>query len=774
MVKEANTVYEIRYDFDLNSSTINIPEGCTLKFNGGNLYNGTLNGTDTNIENINININIKYEGNFRNINNTIVYNSIDELKNSNINLPGFNVSTLGYYERNDGGAADYFIINKDESYIPDLGSCIELSNGKYAILVAKNGEINALQFGAKSCNYFSDFYDSTQNLQDALNYVSYYIQTDINKTNYKVGKLLINGLFFTKELNLISTNNSNKIEIVGYNPYASKLMYIGDKGYSGDGINFDTDSYILKVNANNQFHILNIGFIGAIDYKDESKLKSVASYGLIIENYYDWGTKIEGCYFTQFVMCGLYINCSLLNGYLLNNRWDTAGKNYIYIKKATSLKINNFTIDTKFHNFQYRNNTFKNIFKSLPWCKDLGIEENYPNVGNCFLYFENISATGAIQIDTARVEGGNLVKLNNSASSFITIEDCTQLNFDYKPSINISNINFSIENIDSLIKLKTHDVRLNPRLIVNGVNTIKQIIPISYETDDASRFNRLYTNIQMLPKNVPTPFYYISSMCNQQNVTSTTSFSFNGMKFSVDSNKESDEYFTYNDIIFNTRTIATINLKNDYNCIGYSCIRPLIGYGKNVSNAWFPAAFEATLNSDKTITTNKKLNINVSYTVTYNDNTEQDICCTESELQEDGTYLNKFEYNTISKDTQTVTMQETKCEWRPFGRRELAANPGIISNRPTTNLINGDKYINTDTKKETIYINGKWYNPDGLEESISNTGTFSQKPTVSQGISVGFQYFCTDKQTTEGTTNGIIIYHKGGDIWVDALGRVIQ
>ena len=42
MINEPNTVYEIRYDFDLNGETINIPEGCTLKFEGGSLSNGLV------------------------------------------------------------------------------------------------------------------------------------------------------------------------------------------------------------------------------------------------------------------------------------------------------------------------------------------------------------------------------------------------------------------------------------------------------------------------------------------------------------------------------------------------------------------------------------------------------------------------------------------------------------------------------------------------------------------------------------------------------------
>lgn len=46
MINEPNTIYEIRYAFDLNGATINVPEGCVLKFNGGSLSNGTINTTE--------------------------------------------------------------------------------------------------------------------------------------------------------------------------------------------------------------------------------------------------------------------------------------------------------------------------------------------------------------------------------------------------------------------------------------------------------------------------------------------------------------------------------------------------------------------------------------------------------------------------------------------------------------------------------------------------------------------------------------------------------
>lgn len=47
MINDSDTVYEIRYDFDLNNQEISIGEKCILIFNGGSLSNGTLLGNNT-------------------------------------------------------------------------------------------------------------------------------------------------------------------------------------------------------------------------------------------------------------------------------------------------------------------------------------------------------------------------------------------------------------------------------------------------------------------------------------------------------------------------------------------------------------------------------------------------------------------------------------------------------------------------------------------------------------------------------------------------------
>ena len=52
MMNKANTIYVIQYDYDLNGETIEVPEGCVLKFDGGSINNGSIINNNTKIINI--------------------------------------------------------------------------------------------------------------------------------------------------------------------------------------------------------------------------------------------------------------------------------------------------------------------------------------------------------------------------------------------------------------------------------------------------------------------------------------------------------------------------------------------------------------------------------------------------------------------------------------------------------------------------------------------------------------------------------------------------
>ena len=85
--------------------------------------------------------------------------------------------------------------------------------------------------------------------------------------------------------------------------------------------------------------------------------------------------------------------------------------------------------------------------------------------------------------------------------------------------------------------------------------------------------------------------------------------------------------------------------------------------------------------------------------------------------------------------------------------------------------LNTTRPVNTSIKFYNVGY--KWVEFDNATAGVLRSGTFSQKPAAAD-IYVGFKYFCTDKQTTEGAIDGIEIIHKGNDVWVDALGRVVS
>lgn len=69
---QANTIYEIRYDFDLGGEEVTIPDGCTLKFEGGSLSNGSIVCDKTTLTNEISFIDVLLKGN---ITNNSIYDS---------------------------------------------------------------------------------------------------------------------------------------------------------------------------------------------------------------------------------------------------------------------------------------------------------------------------------------------------------------------------------------------------------------------------------------------------------------------------------------------------------------------------------------------------------------------------------------------------------------------------------------------------------------------------------------------------------------------------
>ena len=153
---------------------------------------------------------------------------------------------------------------------------------------------------------------------------------------------------------------------------------------------------------------------------------------------------------------------------------------------------------------------------------------------------------------------------------------------------------------------------------------------------------------------------------------------------------------------------------------------------------------------------------------------------TELNIFDGNFYSTKTNYSNypdgaIAPHKQTLFLcyydEQTGIIRRYDGNRWDTKLAGLSTERPIENLISGTSFFDMNLNKPIWRHDGTWFDSNGNNADFKTKGTFSQKP---DNPLIGFAYFCTDKQTTEGSTNGIMIYYKGDNVWVDALGRVVS
>jgi len=84
-INTANAIYEIRYDFDLNDQTINLPDNCVLYFKGGTFNNGTLTLNDAYVDYKDKAFNnITFSGNYKSEDNKLGYGAYLKLKDGSL------------------------------------------------------------------------------------------------------------------------------------------------------------------------------------------------------------------------------------------------------------------------------------------------------------------------------------------------------------------------------------------------------------------------------------------------------------------------------------------------------------------------------------------------------------------------------------------------------------------------------------------------------------------------------------------------------------------
>ena len=129
-------------------------------------------------------IDLQYNGS--NVENTLkkkpyYYDSVAAMKLDDTLKEGDMAITLGYYEANDGGGAEYEIVSNNSS---DNGIEILLNNNLKAKLIIINNTINFKQLGAKS----NEKYDNKEYIEMFLSYV--------NNTDKKLTLFIPSGIYY--------------------------------------------------------------------------------------------------------------------------------------------------------------------------------------------------------------------------------------------------------------------------------------------------------------------------------------------------------------------------------------------------------------------------------------------------------------------------------------------------------------------------------------------------------------------------------------------------
>lgn len=151
MINQPNTIYEIRYNFDLNGKTITIPKNCVLYFTSGKFYNGSINMDNTIVSTLYKNIlsEVNISGNYYNIQKyiedtkSLFQVSIDKLNDTVYPITlGFNVSPN---VETMNTSINYSVVSDGKSLIPDVMKISKQVNDNTAIVLldtpASNGNL---------------------------------------------------------------------------------------------------------------------------------------------------------------------------------------------------------------------------------------------------------------------------------------------------------------------------------------------------------------------------------------------------------------------------------------------------------------------------------------------------------------------------------------------------------------------------------------------------------------------------------------------------------
>lgn len=783
-VTKENTIYEIRYDFDLNGEEITIPKDCVLYFIGGSIKNGTLRGNNTIINSIQDNIifnNVIFTGTFadkfylRWVINLSKNSDITDILKELLEVSPFKeiiIDKYGYYKlHNTINIPDYKILNMGEKL--DTSSWSDGDNNKYGVYLNMTEDVTA--FRLNNCSKL---------LGGCISYN--------NLSNVTCDAIIIENT---------STTNKNIFDVICttslYGKYTEGVMTQFNRGIH---IIMDSEHPIAVCNCKFESTIRDFYEGLTIDnWKNNSNGNIISWCTSIYYNGTIWGCvtalNIEGGHASMFDgmiqsrtnvqevpphIVKLTAPMLYFNMYI----WDLGQQSHIQhiLVNGRDTYINN-VVQSQYGNYiDYIGEAFIN--------KDINrVIGNYGSIGDASYnivngVYDNLLLGADYLYNVSYRYNGEVYKSAQLKNIFREF-NCAILEFSNK---NGGNLDIQIDFDDNDLK------HISEYFVISGNKLTCSIEEHIYGSD-----GNLYTYI-----------HDMNPLGGNVNNTKVKTMGYVYQRNTYKLSENNDYIFNkkIKTIIFHIQVPVGINNINIAGLVAKSSLGTqeqdylFKSYGGTLAGSikfkntylneeiyenrgvrtlqlpfvkWCPSA--DSMPGAITLAESTGEHFGFSPTINRKNHSLENIISIIDFIDKVKEIPSNLDYRDAGyKCIKGTTLAEWDgYRWIKYGYK--LRRVGETNDRPTTLTDTDTGYTYYDTSiNKPIYWNGsKWVDENNISIDTLKFGTFNQKPTIdTHNIPIGYKYFCTDRQSTEGGTNGIEIIHKGNNVWVDALGRVIS
>ena len=395
----------------------------------------------------------------------LVYDNVEEMKNSINLVEGSYVYTLGYHTKGDFGQAHYKIRTKIDSDIVNEMNLISINNTNLVAELIIPSTITPEMFGAFGDGENDDTLSLTTAMNTGLKIIcnkSYKADfggtlydggTDItNNINIEGGIFNLNGrLNFSKNLLLNNVSINGNVWFTGKN-YIGDIVSIRNSKFNVGELTFRLNNVDFKnVYIENNY----INFYGAFWSSSQADSGSKSEGNVFIKNNEFFGKTVDSQTESYYCAC------------VVENQFVEFSGNYCHdfiINKNDTYSIhdgyfsceNSYVHDNKCINFSGGNNSSNALLKAKNYGKRF-FNNNYYEMSS-----ENT------QFPIFQVEDANS-EWHVDNCSFI-INNCTTTSIASSEKIFINNCNFEITNLNDLIMKNSFNMN-NCKININTMNT---------------------------------------------------------------------------------------------------------------------------------------------------------------------------------------------------------------------------------------------------------------------------------------------------------------